>query len=125
MICGSWVGSPSLSFVAFIMHLVGSHGNAPHSSFCFFLVCLLVPVRLLLRALAQSAPTPSTLTPPTTPPQDFDCNYGAMHVPIDKWLGTYAGHKDDVKKIWGKKKAGEEANETPVHDASASNSKVE
>ena len=21
----------------------------------------------------------------------FDCNYGAMHVPIDKWLGTFAG----------------------------------
>ena len=30
----------------------------------------------------------------------FDCNYGAMHVPIDKWLGTYAGSSADVKKIW-------------------------
>ena len=32
----------------------------------------------------------------------FDCNYGAMHVPIDKWLGTYAGCKEDLKAIWGK-----------------------
>jgi len=24
-----------------------------------------------------------------------------MHVPMDKWLGTFAGCKDDVKKIWG------------------------
>lgn len=30
----------------------------------------------------------------------FDCNYGAMHVPLDKWLGTYAGCKQDVRKIW-------------------------
>ena len=36
----------------------------------------------------------------------FDCNYGAMHVPVDKWLGTYAGCKEDVKRIWAKKKAG-------------------
>jgi len=46
---------------------------------------------------------------------NFDCNYGAMHVPIDYWLGTYAGNKADVKKIWGKKKAGAGANETAVH----------
>eukprot|EP00939_MAST-03C_sp_MAST-3C-sp1_P000763 g763.t1 len=45
----------------------------------------------------------------------FDCNYGAMHVPIDKWLGTYAGRKEDVKKIWGKRPAGAKANKTPVH----------
>lgn len=32
----------------------------------------------------------------------FDCNYGAMHVPIDRWLGTYAGSKADVKAIWAK-----------------------
>lgn len=32
----------------------------------------------------------------------FDCNYGAMHVPIDKWLGTFAGGKEDVRKIWGR-----------------------
>ena len=31
----------------------------------------------------------------------FDCNFGAMHVPIDAWLGTYAGCRDDVSKIWG------------------------
>ncbi|KAH8075758.1 fatty acid hydroxylase-like protein [Aureococcus anophagefferens] len=35
----------------------------------------------------------------------FDCNYGAMHVPIDKWLGTYAGCKEDLKAIWGKRAA--------------------
>lgn len=42
---------------------------------------------------------------------NFDCNYGAMHVPIDKWLGTYAGSREEVKKIWGKKKFGMQANE--------------
>eukprot|EP00940_MAST-03C_sp_MAST-3C-sp2_P001967 g1967.t1 len=45
----------------------------------------------------------------------FDCNYGAMHVPIDKWLGTYAGRKEDVRKIWGKRPSGASANPTPVH----------
>lgn len=47
----------------------------------------------------------------------FDCNYGAMHVPIDKWLGTYVGSKEDLTKVWGNKKVGEEGNETPVHSA--------
>jgi len=47
---------------------------------------------------------------------NFDCNYGAMHVPMDYWFGTYAGNKADVKKIWGKKKAGADANETPIHE---------
>eukprot|EP01010_Urceolus_cornutus_P000047 NODE_1006_length_1171_cov_348.942959_g728_i1.p1 GENE.NODE_1006_length_1171_cov_348.942959_g728_i1~~NODE_1006_length_1171_cov_348.942959_g728_i1.p1 ORF type:complete len:331 (+),score=18.09 NODE_1006_length_1171_cov_348.942959_g728_i1:61-1053(+) len=37
----------------------------------------------------------------------FDCNYGAMHVPIDKWMGTYAASAADVKIIW--KKQAEEA----------------
>lgn len=27
--------------------------------------------------------------------QHFECNYGAMHVPIDKWLGTFAAGKGD------------------------------
>jgi len=45
----------------------------------------------------------------------FDCNYGAMHVPIDKWLGTFISCKEDLRKVWGDKVAGEEANETPVH----------
>ena len=44
----------------------------------------------------------------------FDCNYGAMHVPMDKWFGTYVGCKADLKKVW-KKPAGMAANETPVH----------
>ena len=57
----------------------------------------------------------------------FDCNYGAMHVPIDKWLGTYAGDGASVKKIWRASghKAGAEANETAVHTMSRSASKVE
>jgi sterol desaturase/sphingolipid hydroxylase (fatty acid hydroxylase superfamily) len=47
----------------------------------------------------------------------FDCNYGAMHVPIDKWLGTFsAGKGDSMKKIWGDKKSGADANATKVHD---------
>merc|ERR1719379_2791969 len=28
--------------------------------------------------------------------QFFECNYGAMHVPIDKWLGTFAAGKKSV-----------------------------
>merc|ERR1712146_80648 len=48
----------------------------------------------------------------------FDCNYGAMHFPMDKWLGTYAGSKEDVRKIWGKKPHGKKANKTPVHTSS-------
>ena len=49
----------------------------------------------------------------------FDCNYGAMHVPIDKWLGTYAGSKADLKRIWTRpeEKVGREGNDTPVHAA--------
>ena len=46
----------------------------------------------------------------------FDCNYGAMHVPMDYWFGTYAGGKEDIAKIWHGQKAGEDANETEVHD---------
>lgn len=45
----------------------------------------------------------------------FDCNYGSPHVPFDKWLGTFAGNKDDFKKVWGNKCSGADANETPVH----------
>ena len=26
----------------------------------------------------------------------FDCNYGAMHVPLDYFFGTYAGSKEEV-----------------------------
>jgi len=26
----------------------------------------------------------------------FDCNYGAMHVPLDWLFGTYAGSKEEV-----------------------------
>ena len=27
----------------------------------------------------------------------FDCNYGAMHVPLDYFFGTYAGSKEEVE----------------------------
>lgn len=50
-----------------------------------------------------------------------DCNFGAMHVPMDKWLGTFAARPSDVKKIWGKTPA----NDMPVHAASKSRSGVE
>lgn len=33
----------------------------------------------------------------------FDCNYGAEHVPIDRFFGTFLGEKKDLRKIWGKK----------------------
>ena len=44
---------------------------------------------------------------------------GALHVPIDKWLGTYAGSKADLKRIWTRpeEKVGREGNDTPVHAA--------
>lgn len=45
----------------------------------------------------------------------FDCNYGAMHVPIDKWVGTFVGCKEDLKKVWGDQKVGVEGNDAPVH----------
>jgi len=34
----------------------------------------------------------------------FDCNYGAPHVPLDYIFGTYAGSKDEVRKIWENKR---------------------
>jgi len=55
----------------------------------------------------------------------FDCNYGAMHVPLDYLFGTYAGSKEEVKQIWGSKPSGEEANDTAVHVASSKQDKVE
>jgi len=55
----------------------------------------------------------------------FDCNYGAMHVPLDWLFGTYAGSKEEVSQIWSGKLAGEEANDTPVHQSSTKEDKVE
>lgn len=52
----------------------------------------------------------------------FDCNYGAMHVPIDRWLGTYIEDKAGLKKVWGDKKVGMEGNETAVHRAGSNGS---
>jgi len=51
----------------------------------------------------------------------FDCNYGASHVPMDQLFGTFAGAKEDIRKIWHKKddkSVGEEGNETSVHSSS-------
>ena len=31
--------------------------------------------------------------------QHFDCNYGAMHVPLDWLFGTYAGCKEEVTTL--------------------------
>lgn len=50
----------------------------------------------------------------------FDCNYGAQHIPLDWFFGTYAGGKEDIRKIWGKKPSGEEANDSPLHPKSIS-----
>ena len=33
--------------------------------------------------------------------QYFDCNYGAMHVPLDWLFGTFIGRKEDLRKVWG------------------------
>merc|ERR1711920_226327 len=46
---------------------------------------------------------------------NFDCNYGAPHVPIDKWLGTYVSDADGLKRVWKGKTSGADDNETPVH----------
>ncbi|XP_023337634.1 putative Delta(7)-sterol-C5(6)-desaturase 2 [Eurytemora carolleeae] len=54
----------------------------------------------------------------------FDCNYGAMHVPLDLLFGTFAGSKEEVKQIWSNKPSGEENNTTPVHAASKQADKV-
>mmetsp|Transcript_119809 Transcript_119809/g.284669 ORF Transcript_119809/g.284669 Transcript_119809/m.284669 type:complete len:341 (-) Transcript_119809:44-1066(-) len=42
--------------------------------------------------------------------EHFDCNYGAQHIPLDQWMGTYCGSKADLKKVWGNQKVGREAN---------------
>ena len=42
--------------------------------------------------------------------ENFDCNFGAMHVPMDKWMGTFCGNNADLHTIWGEKKVGREAN---------------
>jgi len=55
----------------------------------------------------------------------FDGNYGGMHVPLDWLFGTFISCKEDVKQVWGKKPAGEEANDTGVHESSKKAEKVE
>jgi sterol desaturase/sphingolipid hydroxylase (fatty acid hydroxylase superfamily) len=35
------------------------------------------------------------------------CGPGALHVPLDKWFGSYAGSKEDVRKIWASNPAAE------------------
>jgi len=39
--------------------------------------------------------------------QHRECNFGAMHVPIDKWVGSFAAGSDDVRRIWAQKKKGQ------------------
>jgi len=55
----------------------------------------------------------------------FDCNYGAMHVPLDWLFGTYAGSKEEVSQMWGNKPSGLEANDTPLHPSSSVENKVD
>ena len=33
----------------------------------------------------------------------FDCNYGGIQVPLDRWFGTFAASKEEVRGIWDKK----------------------
>ena len=33
----------------------------------------------------------------------FDCNYGGIQVPFDKWFGTFAATKEDVREMWNRK----------------------
>lgn len=54
----------------------------------------------------------------------FDCNYGAVHIPLDWLFGTFAGCKDDVKKVWGRTQSGEEANSSVLHPSSSSSTSV-
>jgi len=55
----------------------------------------------------------------------FDCNYGAMHVPMDWLFGTYAGSKEEVSAIWKGQNSGKDANETTFHCASRKPEKVD
>jgi len=54
----------------------------------------------------------------------FDCNYGAMHIPLDWLFGTYAGCSQDVIKNWAGRPAGEKFNTTPIHPSSNDKDKV-
>jgi sterol desaturase/sphingolipid hydroxylase (fatty acid hydroxylase superfamily) len=49
----------------------------------------------------------------------FDCNYGAQHVPIDKWVGTFAADEDSLDVIWADQKdnVGAKGNTTATHKA--------
>ena len=55
----------------------------------------------------------------------FDGNYGVMHVPLDWLFGTFISCKEDLKKVWDDKPAGEDANETSVHKESTKSDKIE
>ena len=46
----------------------------------------------------------------------FDCNYGAMHFPIDKWFGTFADSGKMVRQIWSDHKDGGGAKANGVHE---------
>jgi len=54
----------------------------------------------------------------------FDCNYGASHVPMDQFFGTFAAGKEDIRNIWRSStqsaNVGEEGNATGTHSASKS-----
>jgi len=52
---------------------------------------------------------------------NFDCNYGAQHVPLDWLFGTAAKNKEDMRKIWrGHKNFGEKGNVADGYSVHAS-----
>jgi hypothetical protein len=52
----------------------------------------------------------------------FDCNYGAMHFPMDKWFGTFADSSKAVSKIWAATKAKTASKKSSPKSKSKSNS---
>lgn len=55
----------------------------------------------------------------------FDGNYGAPHVPLDWLFGSFISCKEDVRKVWKNVPAGEEVDETVLHEESLVKNKVE
>jgi len=49
--------------------------------------------------------------------QFFDCNYGAMHVPCDKWLGTFSAGKGDKTDLMASDNKTSEAGDHGLSEA--------
>jgi len=52
--------------------------------------------------------------------QYFDCNYGAMHVPLDWLFGTFIARKEDLRKVWGDRGAVKEEKSEETSEQSES-----